>query len=427
MWKWLEVILGTALVIGAVGYFRPADPLLLKLNFPWLILLPMLLALYYGSAAGGASLAMIGGWQWLRDLLHRSPYEVFPVEFLVGSFLVVLVAGQFSELWSARDRRLSNVCAYSEDRLVRLTRDYYILKLAHDKLVQMFATKPATIRDALFGVRKLVCDLGPVKSLAGGDSLLELLVHHYQLSRAGLYRCSGTVASAELIASAGAMEALAVNDPLVQFALAKGTMVHINAQDMESVEDSRYLLAMPMLDHNDMLIGLFVVADMPFPMMHEENLTAIQVIISYYVADIDLSLESGAIMEEFPLCPRDFSDEMVRLHRVVRGGGAPSRLVAFACSDEAFPILEGIKNIQRGLDFTWFVSIGYRHALIVLMPLADEFTVKGYLFRVEQWLKEQHGISMEKAGIIVRFALLREAEPTTYLHYTLRQCGLTEH
>ncbi len=56
---------------------------------------------------------------------------------------------------------------YSEDRLVRLNRDYYILKLAHDKLVQLFATKPSTIRDALIGVRKLGLRSGPASFLYG--------------------------------------------------------------------------------------------------------------------------------------------------------------------------------------------------------------------------------------------------------------------
>jgi len=291
--KWLEVILGTILCIAIVGSVRPDDPLLLNLHFPWLILLPMLFALYYGSAAGGASLALIGGWQWVRDFSGSSPYSVFPVEFLVGSFLVVLITGQFSEIWSAKIRRLSNVCAYSEDRLVRLNRDYYILKLSHDKLVQLFAIKPSTMRDALIGVRKLVCDLGPLPSFTGGDALLELLVHHYHLSRAGIFRCQGSVEEAELVASTGCMEALAADDPLVQFALLKGSMVHINARDLESVEKSRYLVVMPMLDHDDVLIGIFVVEDMLFSMLHEENLTSMQVIISYFVADIDRSGELG--------------------------------------------------------------------------------------------------------------------------------------
>lgn len=423
--KWLEVILGTLLCIAIVGSIRPDDPLLLNLHFPWLILLPMLFALYYGSAAGGASLALIGGWQWVRDLSGASPYSVFPVEFMVGCFLVVLITGQFSEIWSARIRRLSNVCAYSEDRLVRLNRDYYILKLAHDKLVQLFATKPSTIRDALIGVRKLVCDLGPLTSFAGGDALLDLLVHHYQLSRAGIFRCSGTVEDAEMVASTGSLEPLVADDPLVQFALLKGAMVHINARDLESVEKSRYLVAMPILDHDDVLIGMFVIEDMPFSMLHEENLTAMQVIISYFVADIDLSCESGAIISAFPSCPRSFADELVRLHRVVVRGGAPSRLIAFAGSDDAFPVLQGIKGIQRGLDFSWFVSMGYRHALIVLLPLADEEAVKGYLYRIEQWLKEQHGVSLEQAGVAVRFALLGESAPETYLSYLFRQGGLT--
>lgn len=422
--KWLEIIVGTIVCMIIVGYARPDDPLLLKLHFPWLILVPMLFALYYGSAAGGTSLAMIGGWQWVRDLLHRSPYESFPVEFLVGSFLVVLVTGQFCEIWTARNRRMSNVCAYAEDRLVRLSRDYYVLKLSYDRLVQMFAAKPVTLRDALTGVRKLVCDIGPSQPLAGADALLELLVHHYGLSRAGIYRCAGSIADAELAAGVGGMQPLKVKDPLVQFSLLKNGMVHVNSRDIEAVEQTDYLIVMPMRDHTDALIGMFVVADMPFSMLHEENLTAMQVMLAYYVADIDLVCESAEVVAEFPGCPRVFSDELVRLSRVVSGGGASSRLIAFAGSDEVLPLLQGILGIQRGLDFTWFASVGYRHVLIVLLPLADDTTVQGYMYRIEQWLKEQHGTTLQKAGIVAHFTVLLEGKPATYLQYLYRKCGL---
>jgi len=422
--QWLEVIGGTALCGTIVWLICPDDPLLLRLRFPWLILLPMLFALYYGSAAGGASLALIAGWQWILMLTHASSYNEFPVEFIVGSFIVVLITGQFSEVWNAKIRRLTNVCAYAEDRLVRLNRDYYILKLAHDKLVQLFVTKPATIRDALSSVRTLIRGGEADPFLTGAGALLELLVHHYQLSQAAFYRCAHSVADAELVAASGDMQGLAADDPLVKFALQKKTMAHINTRDMESLDQSRYLVAMPMFDHNDELFGMFVIADMPFSMLHEENLMAMHVVISYFVADIDLSRDSAEVITAFPSCPRDFADELVRLHRVAVRGSVPSRLVAFACGDEAFPILQGIKSIQRGLDFFWLVSMGYRHALIVLLPLADDATVRGYLFRIEQWLKEQHGVTLQQAAVSVRFALLKDSAPQTYLDYLFRQCGL---
>jgi hypothetical protein len=220
------------------------------------------------------------------------------------------------------------------------------------------------------------------------------------------------------------MQPLNAQDPLVRFSLFKDSMVHVNSRDMEAVEQTDYLIVMPMRDHTDALIGMFVVADMPFSMLHEENLTAMQVILAYYVADIDLVCESAEIVAEFPGCPRVFSDELVRLSRVV-SGGAPSRLIAFTGSDEVFPLIQGILGIQRGLDFTWFTSVGYRHVLIVLLPLADETTVKGYMYRIEQWLKEQHGTTMQQAGLITHFTALLEGKPATYLQYLYRKCGLT--
>jgi hypothetical protein len=81
----------------------------------------------------------VGGW-----LL--SP---FPRLYFLGGFILVLLTGEFSGLWMRRVRRAETLSNYLDERLERLTEQYYLLRLSHDRLEQELLTRPLTLRDAL--------------------------------------------------------------------------------------------------------------------------------------------------------------------------------------------------------------------------------------------------------------------------------------
>ena len=91
--------------------FQPDDPFLLTQPFPWLWLVPLVLALRYGTpAAFGASALLLVGWYAL-PLLGLGGGR-FPLTHFVGGLVMTLIAGEFSDIWSARLRRVADVNGY---------------------------------------------------------------------------------------------------------------------------------------------------------------------------------------------------------------------------------------------------------------------------------------------------------------------------
>ncbi|MFX7984870.1 hypothetical protein ABTK69_19265, partial [Acinetobacter baumannii] len=61
----LETLGATIVAIGIVWLFVPDNPLLLGYGFPWIWLVPLILALRYGTLLGAAAaLVVLGAW-WL--------------------------------------------------------------------------------------------------------------------------------------------------------------------------------------------------------------------------------------------------------------------------------------------------------------------------------------------------------------------------
>ena len=141
----IAVVLGFAL--------NPDDPLGIHAEFHWSWLAPIIVALRYGPLAGlGAAAVLLAGW----FLLNLGHVEQFPQIFFLGGLITVMLVGEFSSLWRARTRRAEAVQFYLDQRLEHLIRQYYLLRLSHDRLEQELIGRPMSMRDAL----KTLHDLG---------------------------------------------------------------------------------------------------------------------------------------------------------------------------------------------------------------------------------------------------------------------------
>lgn len=85
-------------------------------EFPWLWIVPAVVALRYGSVIGiVAVLTYFGG--WLAFEVLQLITTAFPKSYFLGGLILVLLCGQFSDVWNSRQRRLRAVNAYLDERL----------------------------------------------------------------------------------------------------------------------------------------------------------------------------------------------------------------------------------------------------------------------------------------------------------------------
>ncbi len=184
------------IAMGLACLVLPQNPLLLGMGFPWAWLLPVILALRYGTLIGvGSVLMLLGGWFFFESL--GSYTSAFPRMFFLGGLLLVLVSGQFGDVWGTRLARARAVNRYLDERLAALTKNHYLLRISARAAGERPAGTPdhaaRHLADAgrRHGRRRPGCG-GPARTtLPGAQPMLQVVAQACQIEGAALFACDG--------------------------------------------------------------------------------------------------------------------------------------------------------------------------------------------------------------------------------------------
>lgn len=392
----------------AIGYtLNPEDPLWIHADFHWAWLAPVIVALRYGPLTGlGAAGVLLLGWL----AFNRGHYDQFPQVFFLGGLIIVMLVGEFSSLWMARTRRAETVQHYLSQRMDHLIRQYYLLRLSHDRLEQELIGRPMSMRDAL----KTLRGLGSVQTDA--QTLLRLLAQYCQISAAALYRTDNEQLEIAPLARIGEPIELHGDDPLVRQAMETGKLCHV-VQATAEQQISRYLVAAPLLDLGGDIYGILLVDEMPFFSVQEENLQTINLLLGYYTDGLSTKALARPLQQELPTCPPEFAFETQRLWRMHQKAGVPSIIVALEFSPVAVErdLPQQMQRLRRLMDETWLITGPTRQVLAVLMPLGDASTAEGFLARLENWIHQKEGSSLADAGVFPHQLPLGDTSPLATL------------
>jgi len=405
----LETIL-VPLITVVLGYaLDPDDPLGVHAEFHWSWLAPIIVALRYGPLAGlGAAAVLLAGW-FLLNLGHM---DQFPQIFFLGGLITVMLVGEFSSLWRARTRRAEAVQFYLDQRLEHLIRQYYLLRLSHDRLEQELIGRPMSMRDAL----KTLHGLG--SNPEDAQVLLRLLSQYCQISSAALYVVRDDQVEPQPLATLGTPVSLHSADPLVVQGLETRTLCHV-VQATVRQEASRYLVAAPLLDIGGEVYGVLLIDDMPFFSLQDEGLQTINLLLGYYTDGLSTHALASPLLSEVPDCPPEFAFELQRLWRMQESTQVPSVIVALEFNQLAIDrdLPQQFLRLKRLMDETWWISGPRRQVLAVLMPLGDASTAEGFIARLEGWMDGKEGMSLTQAGVYPHQLPLAQAEgPQALLH-----------
>ena len=132
----------------------------------------MLVAMRYGVLAGRRRRrAAVPGWAAMQP----DPFMAeIPKLYFLGGLLMTMVCGEYSGNWRTRLRRTSEINAYLEDRIERITKRLYLLRLSHDRLEQDLLSRPTTLRDAITELRRRIAGRAGRTELAGRDRFSRL-------------------------------------------------------------------------------------------------------------------------------------------------------------------------------------------------------------------------------------------------------------
>lgn len=398
----------TMLIALAIGrFFSPADALFLDVGFPYAWILPIVIALRYGTLLGVlSSVLMVAGWFVFYSgifLPVADPaLKIFPRAFFLGGSLLILVVGQFGDLWAGRMARAHAVNAYLSDRLSALTKNHFLLKVSHERLENDLLTKPTTLRGALLQLRQVTM-FGSASDdlLPGASQLLQFAAHSCQLETAALYAFRDGRLMSRPVSEVGMPFKLSLNDPLLTTCLEKKVLTHLQTSSIRDELPSEYVACVPLISGSEDVTGVLIIKHMPFLSLTQENLQFLLVLAGYY-ADGTRPLQAASlILAEVPNCPQDFALDYVRLSRLEEEAGVASTVVAltFGAGDLQETLCSHLRRGIRALDVSWRMQSGDNIILLVLMPLTDDDALSGYLLRAERSIQEQFGLDFGRAHI----------------------------
>ena len=391
----LEIVLLPLIALGLGFIFSPEDPLWIDAGFPWSWLAPAILALRYGPLAGlGSAAILLLAWLFT----HVGHFDAFPKLYFLGGLILTMLVGEFSSLWLTRTRRAETVQVYLEQRLEHLTRQYYLLRLSHDRLEQDLIGRPMSMRDALETLHQLG-DQGDRK--AGGQTLLRLLAQYCQLEIASLHRVDDNETVGEALASIGSNTPLAADDPMLRQAMDSRSLCHIAQLENEQRLHSRYLIVAPLINLNGDIHGVLTVEELPFFSLQDETLQTINLLLSYYTDGLAMHALSAPVCAALPACPPEFAFEAQRLWHLRQNTGISSIIVALEFQPQAveqdFPIQ--LMRLKRTLDEHWLCAGQKKMVLATLMPLGNNSTAEGFLNRLETWAEQTSESTLAGLGI----------------------------
>jgi hypothetical protein len=425
--RWLEVILIPLLVVWMGWHWLPEDPLLLHAAFPWLWFGPVLVSLRYGVTSGLASgLVLLGS--WIVGNAMGAPAIVgteFPRDYFFGGGLLILLSGEFSDVWRDRIARLDETNIYVTERLSRLTKRHLLLNISHDRMEQEMLARPGSLRDALANLRNVVLMADKRDgSLPGLHALLDLLAQYINIEAAAIYLVedrNDRLTLGTLAETFGAPSALEADDELFRLMTETRSMAHVASAEMSLERNSNQLVVAPLIASNNQIVGVLAVTTLPFYSLNVESLQMMSVILGYYADHIINTNDVARYRLRLPTIPVTFAEELARSVRMQKKVGITSHLVVMTFNGEnREEIPTQFLRIKRGLDLYWQTYVNSDPVLVILMPFASASAKDGFFERFEEWLQSTFGADSDKLRIHFRVIDLSKEDPMPALEKVMQ-------
>ena len=417
--QWIEAILIPLLVMALTWLVNPKDPLTHQASFPWLWIAPLLVALRYGVLPGLVSgMLVLAEWLLCNALGVYGATAEFPREFFFAGALMILLGGEFSDVWRDRLNRVDETNLYLVERLSGLTRRHLLLNLSHDRLEQEMLARPGSLRDAVVRLRATVIQAKndhATTSLPGVDGLLNLLTQYVNIEAAALYQVrqeGPRLLPGECVASFGETLPLKATDELFVLAMETRDLAHIAALDLSLERSSDQLVVAPLVSSSGEVVGVLSVSRLPFFSLNVENLQMMSVILAYYADCVCAAPAIARVSEKVPGIPPVHAEELGRLLHMHDRFLAPSQIIIMTFrGDRRFEMPTELLRVKRGLDLYWETSIRANPAIVVLMPFASESAREGFLERIDGWMKSRFGAHFNAQDVDIRSIDFASGDP----------------
>lgn len=301
--SWREVLCVSLLPPLIAALLVPDDPLLIQGNFPWFVLLPLLVGVQHGALAATLSSALLLGVGGLHHWLTGQLQTLSALGAFAGGCLATgVIAGHSHDRVQARLVRSIEQAADHARRLARLSRAHAVVKLSHQKLEERLCAGNWSLVNAFEETRRELHGATSLSAVA--EVVLNVLANHAMVQSATLVGVAavdrrGNI-ELEPIASIGNPPTLDLRHRLVQRALVTGRLVALDAESTDGGADNSVLCVAPLATASGKLVGLVLVHEMPFMAFQAENLKSLAALTALLADMLEEHLVEPRI-DEHPL------------------------------------------------------------------------------------------------------------------------------
>ena len=406
----LETLSWPALFVALAWYSNPGNPFYIDEGFPWPWLGPWLIGLRYGVVYGAA--ASVGLWvswvlstQWLGYTMGHvlvQPTQ-FPRLYFLGGAIATLIAGEFGSYWRMQILRLQESQHFLNDKVERLTRRLYLIKLSHDELEYEMVDRPGTLRESVIELRILMDRYTrehplEANALPGAQYMLDFVMQQCRIDSAIMYSVSmEPVLKLTRVASAGGMRDASPDDPMIQRALESGQQVHLQDALLERSERHQLIAVTPLMSSSGEPFGVVAIGNMPFASLTSDNLQTIAVLLESYADYLRLSLSAADLLPQWPLAPRGLAGEFAWLNRLSTDFGLSSRCVVWHVRHaRQTEMLDYLQQLHSRGETAWRWPVGAaaqrgKPCVIVLVPFTDAAGTNVYKQRIFDCMGQSFG------------------------------------
>lgn len=388
---WLEATLLPAFALILSWLLDPRDPLLLQQPFPWLVIIPLLIALRYEFLP-----ALLSGLV-LFSTLAWHPYPVTVIlPVAAGTLLVALIAAEFASYWLRREAGRTLQEEITATRLRQLADDLYVTRISLDRLEQSLLYQPVSVRTAIQELRQR---LALAEGVMDSDLLRRVLYFFNQLAGvqiAAWYRLEPRGTHPICVAELGKISDWDGSDPVWKAAVSERCSQSLADLGIDRIH---HYISVHLHGEAETERFFLCIEEMSFFAINRESLQIVEVLFQYLCNYRDALQVSQPILRRWPDCPAEFATDFQQLQnlaRIVPNVGVCIRY-DFRSGEAAQNVVHRIQNLRRGMDVLWLHEESNRISLLALLPFVGSSGAEGYRSRIEAEHRKYCADSWEQA------------------------------
>lgn len=424
IWNILEASLLTVAVIFLAKYISPDDPFSLSGPIPWIAIAPIFCGLLYGSLYGALSLIIA-----LAYLMVSQPADMMSTpllrEYLVGVSSVTFLVGIFSSYWLGRIRHVEYLNSYVREHLDDLSRDYYLLRISHERLEHAYITKPLSFRDAFYQIKQDILKNNYEIDKTISQQLLNIFSQYCSINCALFCFYDSRTKVTTTMALLGKPFDISLDDPLVRNAINTQATSYFAVNELDDSLNSAYLAVVPFLNQQRKIIGFIIIKEMPFWSLTHDNLEVLSVFAAVFSLQFSTLKQVQALLSIFPDCTPEFLREYQTLVSLKQHHNVESGLSGLLIPEGFFQenMVYSLQQQKRSLDYIWVIPVGSSLLFITLMPLTSLEGIRGFRKRLGDFLKSEFGQEINKKGLHFRYQQISHKPVDTQLNDFIKVCS----